>query len=526
MTAREDAQTIHVNQIGYLPDAPKVAVCVGSSANQFALEGPDRPGEARPLSPVMAAPCAGETVRLADFTSLRTPGRWRVVAGDAASPAFDVGEGVYDGLFAALLKMLYLQRCGVALGAAEAGPYAHPACHDAPATVYGTDRRIDVSGGWHDAGDYGRYVVSGAKAAADLLLAARWLGPRSAKGRALLAEARFELDWLVKMQAPSGGAYHKVTCRRFPGFVHPQFERDELVVCPVSNAATGDLAAVLALAAQVFPEGDDPALAEAAPAWLAAAERAWAYLAAHAGDPGFRNPPDVFTGEYGDEHDEDEAFWAAAELARATGKAVYRDAAAALLPRARPGLGWEDVGTYGLWAVLNDPGLPDGDPLRQAAERRLRALAEASLARIGGNPYGIDRSDAFEWGSNMGVANDGVTLLMAAEAFGDRACRDAAFRQLDYLLGANPNGICYVTGFGARSPRHPHHRPSAAAGAPMPGMLVGGPDNGLHDPRAQAELAGAPPAKCYVDHVESYSTNEICVYWNSPLILLLAGLTR
>ena len=55
----------------------------------------------------------------------------------------------------------------------------------------------------------------------------------------------------------------------------------------------------------------------------------------------------------------------------------------------------------------------------------------------------------------------------------------------------------------------------------MKGMLVGGVNSAKEDSAAKAYLAGMPSAKCYVDHSESYSTNEVTTYWNSPLIYLL-----
>ena len=526
---------IRVNQLGFLPGAVKRAVLpdpvplafrvVNVETGETAFEGP--------LSAPIENPGAGETNRVADFTPLAAPGRYRVEAEGWRSPEFAVGEGVYDALFRASLKMLYLQRCGVALDAGFAGDYAHPACHCAPATLYGTDARLDVSGGWHDAGDYGRYIVSGAKTVADLLIAHEAFGaraddigiPESGDGLDdLLQEAKFELDWMMKMQAPSGGVYHKVTCAGFPDFVMPEDETEPLVVCPVSNAATGDFAAVMAMAARlcagIWPED--------AARWRSAAERAWVYLEAHRGDPGFTNPPGIVTGEYPDAHDCDEYFWAAAELAKATGKPAYRAAAAEFMATGgkRRGMGWEDVGTYGLLAVLTDPALAAEDPLRLAARAELEATLADAVKLIDANPYGADRAMDYEWGSNMGVANTGALLLLGADLLGDDALRDRAQRSLDYLLGCNANGFCYVTGFGEVSPEHPHHRPSVARGRAMPGMLVGGPDNGLHDPEAVAHLTGAAPAKCYVDHFGSYSTNEICVYWNSPLSLLLAGLLR
>jgi endoglucanase len=61
-----------------------------------------------------------------------------------------------------------------------------------------------------------------------------------------------------------------------------------------------------------------------------------------------------------------------------------------------------------------------------------------------------------------------------------------------------------------------------AVGAPMKGMLVGGVNQNLEDNAALAYCIDSPPAKCWVDNSESYSTNEITIYWNSPLTYLLS----
>ena len=525
---------IRVNQIGFLPDAAKIAVLPDADAaetfrvvnvetGETALEGA--------LSEPVDNPGAGETNRVADFSALTAPGHYRVEAGALASPDFAVGEGVYDELFRASVKMLYLQRCGIALDEEHAGKYAHPECHADLATTYGTEEKIDVVGGWHDAGDYGRYVVSGAKTVADLLLAHEAFGvraddigiPESGDGLDdLMQEAKFELDWMLKMQNAEGGVYHKVTGAGFPGFLMPEKEKGEWIVCPVSNTATGDFAAVMAMASRLYAD-DWP---EDAARYLEAAERAWAYLDAHRGDRGFKNPFGISTGEYGDDHDEDEYFWAAAELLKATGKEEYKEAATQFMPTGgkRRGLGWGEVGTYGVLAVLTDANLAEGDALREAAKAELAATIEDALALIEANPYGADRAMEYEWGSNMGVANTGALLAMGADLLGDETLRARAQHSLDYLLGRNATGYCFVTGFGAQCPEHPHHRPSAAKHHAMPGMLVGGPNNGLNDPTAMSVLKGKAPAKCYVDNNQSYSTNEICVYWNSPLTLLLAGI--
>lgn len=537
-TAETDLTGIRVNQVGYLPDAVKTAVFAGLDAETFTVIKANT--GARLLEGTLSAPVdnpyAGETDRVADFSELTAPGVYRIKGSDGTkSPVFTIGEGVYDELLREALRMLYLQRCGTELDAEHADIFAHPVCHTDLAVVYGTDQFIDVSGGWHDAGDYGRYVVSGAKAAADLLLSYEMNStllddtgiPESGDGvDDRLQEAAYELDWLLKMQAENGGVYHKVTGRNFPGFIKPQEETDELVVSPISNTATGDFAGVLALGARIFLVSGSPELSDAARGYVQAAERAWAYLEEHSADPGFTNPEDIVTGEYPDDKAIDERFWAAAELDRVTGKGKYRKAAASLLASGgvTAEFGWVEMGGYGLYAVLTDARLEKDGEYYLSARTILSDAVNKAVAVIGSHPYAINRTNSYEWGSNMGVANDGILLLLGASVLDDASLKDEASRQLDYLLGENSTGYCFVTDTGTKSPQHPHHRPTTAFGALVPGMLVGGPDNALEDPYAQNVLAGRAPAKSYGDSDQSYSTNEVAIYWNSPLVLLLCGL--
>ena len=186
-------------------------------------------------------------------------------------------------------------------------------------------------------------------------------------------------------------------------------------------------------------------------------------------------------------------------------------------------LGWVEMGGYGLYALLTDPELPEGDELHTLAKGLLETELNDVLALIAANPYGISRSDTYEWGSNMGVANTGVLLLMAGDVLGDETAASAALRQLDYLLGENAVGYCFVTGMGSLSPEHPHHRPSQLLGQAMPGMLVGGPNSNLEDPYAANVLRDAASARCYADSDQSFSTIEVTIYWNSPLIALLSA---
>ncbi len=526
------APAILVNQVGYLPGAQKTAVFRdGALSGTFTVA--DETGKtvfSGTMTQAAYDAPSGDTVATGDFTALSAPGVYRVRAGGQESFPFAVDGEVYGGCFLDVFRFFYYQRCGTALSSHLAGAFAHGACHTGLAAVYGTGEKKEVSGGWHDAGDYGRYVVPAAKTAADLLLsyeaAPSLFGddmdiPESGNGIPdVLDEVRFELDWMLKMQEEAtGGVYHKVTCANFPGTVMPEYETAPLILTPVSLTATGDFAAAMALAARVYQTVD----VGFSGTCLAAAEKAWAYLAGHQNAPGgFKNPDGIVTGEYGDGSDLDERYWAACELFRATGKAEYQTYADGVLSSHHlSGLGWADVGTYGHLAYMGC-----GEKATPASTQKIRAqfLKEAEALLQSADGYGNTLGMDYPWGSSMSMANNAMRLLFAADLFPERAAefRAAAGRHLDYLMGANPTGYCYITGQGTLFTDHPHHRPSQAAKQTVPGMLAGGPDAGLHDPYAANVLKGLSPAKCYVDNDQSYSTNEVAIYWNSPLLYLLS----
>jgi endoglucanase len=479
----------------------------------------------------VSSEASGETDYLADFSALKTEGTYTVKSGSAESYPFEIKKGVYDEALKAALKMLYVQRCGTDLPESLAGDFAHPACHTGDAIIYGTDQKKDVSGGWHDAGDYGRYVVSGAKAVADLLFSYQDFSkalqgddygiPESGNGVPdILDEARYELNWMLKMQDASGGVYHKVTGLAFPGEVMPQDETAQLYILPISNTATGDFAAVMAMSYNVYKYIDS----KFADQCLAAAKKAWDYLEAH-GAGNFKNPADVLTGEYSDGNDNDERYWAAAALYRATGDQKYLEKfkwIAWLYTQTLDGYGWQSVGGYGNKIYLSlSPKVTD-PKLVQSIKDAMKDTADEYLKNASSDGYGSSLGMSYPWGSNMTICDNANYLYLASGLFGNANYKAAADRSVGYIFGENPMATCYVTGLGTVSPVSTHHRPSMATGKVMPGMLVGGPDSSLEDPYAKAVLVNRPPAKCYADNAQSFSTNEVAVYWNTALIYLLA----
>lgn len=526
-----EAVDIAVNQIGYLPNAYKSATLKGDALNQTAkliCEDSNESVLEAKIGEGQENADTGEKEAVFDFSSVTKEGTYHVEAGDVTSFSFKIGKDVYNEALNATIKMLYYQRCGCELTDEYAKEFAHPICHNQSAVLYeDNSKSIDVSGGWHDAGDYGRYTVAGATAAADLLLAYENypsvftddIGiPESGNGTPdVLDEARYELEWLLKMQRADGGVYHKVTCKNFPGEVMPQEETDTLYVMPVSTTATGDFAGVMAIASRVYASVDKTFANKC----LQAAKKACEYLDGIPVDTtGYRNPGDVSTGEYEDTCDQDERFWAYAELLKTTGDSSYEYALNLHIPDSDYALGWQGVGGYGGYAILTTDGVSSAivSKVKEGAKNWMNQVS----SNVGQNSYGSSVVGSFPWGSNLTIANNGEFLLLMKNGLGSFD-KDTVDKQVNYLFGNNATGYCFLTGFGTLSPQSPHHRPSQATGKTVPGMIVGGPNSGLDDPYVQNVLNGMPPAKCYADNSQSYSTNEVAIYWNSPVIYLLAG---
>lgn len=524
------AKLININQVGYLPNAAKVAVMNGDAITSKASVVDCATGTAvyeGDVSKAVMNASTGRNEARFDFSGVTTPGTYKIVAGDQESFEFKIGADVYDEAFKATLRMFYLQRCGMELTSDLAGDFAHPACHTEQATIYGTSEKIDVSGGWHDAGDYGRYVVTGAKAAADLMLAYKLYPkafddnlniPESGNGVPdILDEVRYELDWLFKMQNSEGGVYHKVTCANFPTFVMPEEETDELIVTPVSTTATADFAAVMALASTIYAEYDMPYSQRC----LDAATRATNYLEKHQKIEGVKNPDGIVTGEYPDEKDIDERLWAYAELFKATGDSVYDEEFSKLMQAGgscATDLGWQGVNAYAGYAYLSSP--TKGKFYDAVLASFMSGIADIEAA-AGTDSYNCSLKD-YPWGSNMTVANNAMYVLLYDKIAGDSKSGEVASQQLNYILGTNGTGYCFLTGFGTLSPEHPHHRPSQAKKTAVPGMVAGGPNQNLEDPYAENVIKEAPPALCYADSDQAYSLNEVTIYWNSPVVFLFA----
>ncbi|MDE7477455.1 MAG: glycoside hydrolase family 9 protein, partial [Lachnospiraceae bacterium] len=375
---------IYVNQLGYMTKGRKRAVlaldaqALSADRNMtvFIFEH-DRERCVFRKNAVFAGidEASKDAVWQVDFSEFQKKGRYRLAgSGGCFSASFEIGDGLYGNLLIPLAKTYYFQRCGMELEEKYAGIFKRKCCHQKKALLLedyqkmqngmSTEqvRRYEVTGGWHDAGDYGRYTTPAAVAVAHLLYAWQWfpesfqrsLGiPESGSGMDdILCECQYELRWLLKMQREDGGVFHKLTSMRHANFVMPGEDRRQMILFPVSSYATGAFAAVTALAARIYQPYDSVFSEQ----MLKASQRAWQWLTENEQTVDFHNPKACNTGEYGDDCDTDERLWAAAELYRSTKDISFLEKAVLLKQQCHDetGIGWRNVAGLAGFAFLED----------------------------------------------------------------------------------------------------------------------------------------------------------------------------
>ncbi|MBV9405166.1 MAG: glycoside hydrolase family 9 protein [Acidobacteriaceae bacterium] len=542
---------IKVDQVGYLPSAKKIAMVVaGTNPESFTIRraGDNSVAFQGKLHSPVFDPDSGDRVQAADFTGLSETGKFYVdVPAIGRSWSFAIAPDVFSRVYYLAMRSYYGQRCGTAVDLGPEFPgYKHAACH----LEGGYDPSSGKTGshvskyGWHDAGDYGRYVVNSGISTGTLLWTWELYGdglrdislhlPESGnRVPDILNEIRWNLEWMLTMQDGDGGVWHKQTSTHFCEFIMP--EQDTLVSYVIgtgnspfkSSCATADFAAVMAIAGRAY-RPFDAAFAEKC---LNAAENAWNWLEKNP-KVLFRNPPGITTGAYGDRDCEDERLWAAAELLRTTGQPIYSHCFLThyhqFLHTVRPDepASWPMVAPLALWTYVLGNGA-DAQAAAAIRESSLRA-ADGITQRINADAYHISLiTHDYIWGSNGVIANYAMQLLIADRFQSHPEYVAAASEDLHYILGRNTFSLSWVTQVGEHAFLHPHHRPSAALGlpAPWPGLMAGGPNRGRQDSLMKSMLPqDVPPAKAYIDVTGAYSCNEVAINWNAPLVFVLAAM--
>ncbi|MGH1346410.1 MAG: glycoside hydrolase family 9 protein [Nannocystales bacterium] len=568
------APPIRVNQVGYLPSRPKFATLrdPGQIPVAWALLDAEGVEVATGMTTVFGPDVgSGEHVHWVDFSSVKTTGEGYVVrVGEEQSDAFAIQGHLYRSMKLDALRFFFHNRSGTEIAMPFAGEarWARGAGHQSDRSVscqpaLDCTGTFDVSGGWYDAGDHGKYVVNAGIAVWTLLNAYERMTevgaganafadgtaniPESGNGtNDLLDEVRWELEFLLRMQVPAGHpkwagmAFHKVHEEAWAGLpLSPPDATDKRFLHRPSTAATLNLAAVTAQAARVY-ETIDPTFARRC---LTASKRAYA-AAKTTPDLHASGDDNVGGGPYEDSRVSDEFYWAAIELYLSTGDAQYRKDAqgehfgVVLGPtRAQGGhaapMNWQLVGSLGTLSLAT-AGARRAPADAKAAREAVVAVARSIAKQVEREGYRVplapDGAGNYPWGSNSLVLNNAVVLGLGYAFSKDDALLDATAEAMNYILGRNPVWQSYVTGYGANPLENPHHRFWAKQKdpdypGPPPGIVSGGPNSAIQDPYAKsAGLGGCPAQRCFVDHIESWSTNEIAINWNAPLVWVLAFL--
>lgn len=550
-------QAIAINQVGFYPYGPKIAAVMNNStANSFYILDATK-GDTVYTGALQAqqhSQYSFNTTNLADFSAFAKPGRYLLaVPGVQASYAFNIKDNVFGDIDASLLKGFYYQRSAMALDEQYAGKWHRPAGHPDTAVLVHPSAAsaarpagtvISTPGGWYDAGDYNKYIVNSGISTSTLLSAYEDF-PKQFDGLVtnipesnnkvpdVLDEVLYNLRWMLTMQDPAdGGVYNKCTNAAFDGMVMPGVTKLPRYVVAKGTAATLDFAAVMAQAARVYGKFKKqlPGLADSC---QHAAVKAWKWAEANpalAYDQDFINKqyePKITTGGYGDRQFSDEWFWAACELVMNTGGDEYVKVINRTVNEGFNIPSWSSVHTLGYYTLVRNHGKTNVAPKNinyNYIVKMLGLFADSLLAggnKAFGTVMGQSKRD-YIWGSSSVAANQGVLLLMAYRYCHGKKYLDAAVGNLDYLLGRNATGYCFVTGAGSKSTMHPHHRPSVADGItdPVPGLLAGGPNPGMQD---HTKYNFTEPETAYNDDDQAYASNEIAINWNSPAVYLVNG---
>ncbi len=566
---------VFVNQTGYFPQYAKFATVKTDATEplKWELVNNENKSLAQGETIVYGEDAAsGDNVHVIDFSSFSSPGDgYRIVVGSDKSHPFSVKKDIYNKLKYDALHFFYHQRQGIAIEMPYAGDkkWTRPAGHPLDTSVgclpkdqyYGTrtpydgcNYKLDVSKGWYDAGDHGKYVVNGGTTVWSLLNVyerAKYLGntvedfgdgkgniPEAGNGVPdILDEVRWEIEFFLKMQVPEGNKYagmvhHKMHSAEWTMLgIWPHEDEVTRFLHPPTTTATLNMAASAAMAARIWKDFDP----DFSKKCLEAAEKA--YKAAKA-NPEMWASTDAEHGggPYEDERVDDEFYWAAAELyittekdeykKEVTGSKFYKQVPSFLeYDRASGTFTWKDIAPPGSLSLATVPNkLPKADI--EEIRANVQKAGDEYIKVISGEGYRLPLSvkddGQYPWGANSNVVNALQVTGLAFDFSKDPKYIDAVATGMDYLMGRNAMDTTYVTGYGERPVKNPHHRfwahqTDARFPGPPPGVLSGGPNSGIQDPCAKAAgLEGCKPMKCFIDHIDSWSTNEITINWNAP----------
>lgn len=536
------SQNIFVNQLGYYPDLEKYALIenplnatdasiINTLTNKTILNVN--------LSPPEIDKFSKQPISKIDFSQLKQIGNYKIKVKNRTSFPFKIDNNIYNKVLTDTTKTFYLQRCGTSINDTKSG-VVHPPCHTNDGYIQSGDPynlkndKIDTTGGWHDAGDYGKYIAS-TTIAATLLMTAYENNPSIRKVKIysnknnetpeILDEIKYALEWMQKMQREDGAVYRKCSGEQWPSDTTlPQDDKQKRFIYPPSSQETGKFSATMSRAARIYKD-IDPVFSKKC---LDAAIKSWLYITENPYVTNYESSDDSGSGGYPNPQydtekfaytDIDEKVWAATELYITTEENNYLEFAKNNIDKCMyEPFSWKNT----MFMALAN--LATGDAIeintKQEAKNEITNISDKLISQMNYNPYNLPITN-FKWASNAAILSEGITLTYAYSLSKDEKYKEYAIKTLNYIFGANPLNKSFVTKAGSNPPVNVHHRYSMATGKIIPGLMVGGPNNTANDNTATPGLN----IKSYVDNKKSYATNEYAIDYNAPLVYMLSWIT-
>ena len=568
--AADESVFVRVNQIGYQPDAPKIAVVCAlrpTRLDRFSVvDGSGRVITTRRATPSEPFAACVNTYRL-DFSSLRAAGRYHIDAQGVKSVDFSVATSVWNATADTMLYYMRQQRSGW-------NPVFRKFVHSRDAIIVDDPVRggefIPVTGGWADASDYLQYVTTSANATFVMLMAFRdhpdafgdeFLAtgdPGSNGVPDVLDEARHGLEWLLRMYPADDEMYNQLGDDRDHAFADlPPTDSSEYgwgkgqqrPVYPCTGkpqglfrtknradgyaSTAGKYAAAFAVAARIYADRD-PAFAgilgrKAAAAYALGKKFPGACQTAPGGAPYF----------YEEDNWTDDMELGAAELHALTGQRAYLDDAMAFASRepVTPWMGadtarhyqwypWHNNGHYAIWRTASPA------QKRVVAGYYRRGL-EAVAARANSNGFRV--GIPFIWCSSNLMVSFATQAYLYRQMTGDTRFREHEQAALDWIFGVNPWGVSMVIGLpaGGVFARDPHAVVTKQTGLVLTGGLLDGPVyssiyrnlRGIRLFEADEYAPFNTGHIVYHDDYGDYSTNEPIMDGTANLVYLLSALS-
>lgn len=546
---------VRINQAGYLPRTPKVAVFLSSepiALKSFTVREAKTDKVVFKGKTLMrdAQAWGMKSAYRLPFTSFDKEGAYYIEANGTRSLNFTIGSSIYKGAADYMLNYMRQQRCGY-------NPYLDTLCHQHDGYIVDhptrTGEHVDVTGGWHDAADYLQYVTTSANAVYQMLFAYtknphafkdeyNALGKKGKNGIPdILDEARWGLDWLVRMNPDSSVMFNQIADDRdHANFRSPSHDKVDYGWGPglgrpvyyvtgkvqglrkYKNRTTGvastagKFASAFALGSKVFANIDP----EFAKTIAKKSVEAYAYGEANPGVCQTACTVSPYFYEEGNYVDDMEL--AAASINQMNGNKSYLEKADTW-GKQEPVTPWMETGKarhYEWYPFVNlghylMASSTDSDTQKRYVEYMRQGL-EDILKRAGNDPFmnGVP----FLWCSNNFVFGALTQARLYNEATGDTRFLEMEAALRDWIFGCNPWGTSMICGYpnGADTPLLPHSAYTNEWGDPTWGGLVDGPVYQsifkslrgvmLKDPDVYLPFQNGTAV--YHDAIHDYSSNE------------------